>query len=102
AHPRSRRWSRISASVAERLKDQGRPLAVLSPFREGATEQARFYEGDAFYLPFSGFGAMDRGGPIVTVWDLGGLHPGSDDEPHVLGNGDEHEPEPPVRGGPRP
>jgi dolichyl-phosphate-mannose-protein mannosyltransferase len=70
-HPVLGRWSRISAALAERLKNRGRPLVVLSPFREGAADRARFYAGDAFYLPLSGLDAMVRGGPVVTVWDLG-------------------------------
>lgn len=53
-HPVLGRWSRISPALAERLKTRGRPLVVLSPFREGAADQARFYAGDAFYLPLWG------------------------------------------------
>lgn len=71
-HPVLGRWSRVPRSLRERLDERGRPLVVLSPFREGSTERAYFYPGDAFYLPFSGLAAVERGGPIVTVWDQAG------------------------------
>ena len=29
-----------------------------------------FYSADAFFVPFSGFGAVERGGPVLKVWDL--------------------------------
>jgi hypothetical protein len=69
-HPVLGRWSRISGALATRLKNRGRPLVVLSPFRAGSAAAAKFYLGDAFYLPLSGLEAMDRGGPVVTIWDM--------------------------------
>jgi dolichyl-phosphate-mannose-protein mannosyltransferase len=54
------------------LSDRARPLATFSPFRaEGRVTESCFYSGDAFYLPTCGFDAVERGGPVVTVWDLG-------------------------------
>jgi len=47
-----------------------RPLAEFRPFREGVSATPYFYVGDAFFLPFTGLRAMERGGPVVTVWAL--------------------------------
>jgi 4-amino-4-deoxy-L-arabinose transferase-like glycosyltransferase len=88
-HPFLTRWSRIPPSLRRSLERGARPLAVFDPFRERATEKPYFYPGDAFYLPFSGLGAVERGGPVITVWALS-LDP--HDELHVLGESRREEP----------
>jgi Dolichyl-phosphate-mannose-protein mannosyltransferase len=57
-------------AVLRWLEVDARPIAVFDPFSEHARVAPYFYEGDAFYLPYSGFSAVERGGPIVTVWRL--------------------------------
>jgi 4-amino-4-deoxy-L-arabinose transferase-like glycosyltransferase len=88
-HPFLTRWSRIPAPLRRWLEGRGHPLAVFDPFREGATGRPYFYPADAFYLPFSGLDAVERGGPVITVWALS-LDP--HDELHVLGEGRREEP----------
>ena len=54
------------------LTEHARMLATFSPFNvERTMNQSCFYPGDAFYLPWCDFGGVERGGPIVTIWDLG-------------------------------
>jgi hypothetical protein len=54
------------------LADHARPLATFSPFSVGGrVRESCFYSGDAFYLPSCGFERVERGGPIVTIWELG-------------------------------
>ncbi len=52
------------------LEADATPLAVFDPFRPGARTTPFFYAKDAFYVPYTGFSAVDRGGPIITVWGL--------------------------------
>lgn len=52
------------------LEDTARPLATFSPFRPGRETADCFYPGDAFYLPYCRFGALERGGPVVTIWEM--------------------------------
>jgi hypothetical protein len=60
----------VSAGLQRTLEARGRAVAVFNPFKPGSTERPYFYVDDAFYLPFAGLGAVERGGPILTVWDL--------------------------------
>ena len=54
------------------LTEHARMLATFSPFNvERTMNESCFYPGDAFYLPWCDFGGVERGGPIVTIWDLG-------------------------------
>lgn len=62
----------LSAETSKILHERGRVAASFDPFREGATEEPFFYRADTFYLPISGFSALTRGGPIVTIWELDG------------------------------
>ncbi len=68
-HPRVRFFLPTDA-VLRWLEAGATPIAVFDPFRKGARAEAVFYPGDAFYLPYAGFSAVDRGGPILTVWRL--------------------------------
>ena len=67
-HPQVR-FFHPSDAVLRWLGAEARPVAVFDPFRKGA-EDAFFFGSDAFYIPYSGFGAVERGGPIVTIWRL--------------------------------
>ena len=64
------RFSALRGEVKEWLATDARLLAVFDPFRAGARVTPFFYRDDAFYLPWSGFGAVDRGGPILRIWEL--------------------------------
>ena len=45
-------------------------MANFSPLRAGRETTDCLYPGDAFYLPYCGFGALERGGPVITIWEL--------------------------------
>jgi len=60
----------VRPGVLAYLRKRGTPVAEFSPFRPGASDVPYFYSADAFFMPFSGFGAVERGGPILEVWDL--------------------------------
>ena len=52
------------------LEEQGNPLVRFDPFRTDFRGNAYYYGADSFYLPFSGLGSVDRGGPKITIWEL--------------------------------
>jgi hypothetical protein len=62
---------RMRRDVKEWLDAEARPLVVFDPFRPGTGIRPYFYEEDSFYLPWSGLDAVERGGPIITIWELG-------------------------------
>ena len=66
---------RLGRELEAMLREEGRVLTRIDPFREDAHTQPHFFRSDAFYLPLSGFSALERGGPIVTVWQLGDAGP---------------------------
>lgn len=70
----------VRRDVLAYLEKRGAPVAEWSPFRPGSSEVPYFYPADAFFMPFSGFGAVERGGPILKVWDLERIRGGSDRE----------------------
>jgi hypothetical protein len=61
---------RMRRDVKDWLAAEARPLAVFDPFRPGTDVRPYFFEDDSFYIPWSGFDAVERGGPIVTIWEL--------------------------------
>jgi 4-amino-4-deoxy-L-arabinose transferase-like glycosyltransferase len=69
-HPSLSNYSRVSHEVRAWLEQQGEQLVVFSPFENPEPSAAIFHPSDAFYLPFSGFAAVERGGPIVRIWKL--------------------------------
>lgn len=69
-HPALRGFASVDPPLQRYLDEHARRLAEFSPFRAGATAAPYFYPGDAFYIPFTGLGAVVRGGPVVTVWAL--------------------------------
>ena len=60
----------LSNELEAMLAEKGRALIRIDPFRENPKAVPRFFADDMFYLPLSGFTAMERGGPIITVWHL--------------------------------
>jgi hypothetical protein len=63
-------FSRIHPALARWLEENGELLAAFDPYRRGARVEPFFYRADAFYIPYAGFEAVERGGPIVRIWKL--------------------------------
>jgi len=66
-------FSRIHPSLAGWLDEHGQTIAVFDPYRPyrlGAGVEPVFFRSDAFYVPFAGLDAVERGGPIVRIWKL--------------------------------
>jgi 4-amino-4-deoxy-L-arabinose transferase-like glycosyltransferase len=62
-------FSRIHPSLSRMLEEQGETVAAFNPYRESGVEPV-FYRSDAFYIPFAGLDAVERGGPIVRIWKV--------------------------------
>jgi 4-amino-4-deoxy-L-arabinose transferase-like glycosyltransferase len=69
-HPYLRLHSSLRRDVSDLLESRGRILARFDPFEPSSAVEPLFYPRDAFYLPLAGFGAVERGGPLVTIWEL--------------------------------
>jgi Dolichyl-phosphate-mannose-protein mannosyltransferase len=63
-------YGRPTDDVRAWLAANARAEVVFDPFVKASRVKPYFYSGDAFYLPYSGFDAVERGGPVITVWDL--------------------------------
>jgi hypothetical protein len=64
-------WSsRIPPNLANYLEKRGQRLAEYDPFREDFQGDVYYYSADSFYLPFTGLGSVERGGPTITIWKL--------------------------------
>ncbi|HSF17061.1 MAG TPA: phospholipid carrier-dependent glycosyltransferase [Vicinamibacteria bacterium] len=68
-HPYLSRNSHVPTELVQWLNRSATRLAIFDPFR-GNGETPVFYVRDAFYLPYTGLGAVERGGPLVTVWRI--------------------------------
>lgn len=69
-HPSLHSYSGVTERMRRYLDETAKPLVVLDPFKRPKQMEPYFYDGDAFYLPFTHLGAMERGGPILTVWEV--------------------------------
>ena len=69
-HPQLSSFASVDPKLKRYLDERARRVAEFRPFREDTTAAPYFYRGDAFFLPFTGLRAMERGGPVVTVWAL--------------------------------
>jgi 4-amino-4-deoxy-L-arabinose transferase-like glycosyltransferase len=69
-HPYLSGFSRIGEGLRDWLEAEAEPLAVFDPFRKAEDRAPYFYPHDAFYIPFTGLGAVDRGGPVVRIWRI--------------------------------
>ena len=67
----------LRPDVLASLQRRAVPVLEVSPFRADPSEPAYFFAADAFFVPFSGFDAVERGGPVVKVWDLAKVRPSS-------------------------
>ncbi len=64
-------FSRVHPLLAPWLDEHGELIAAFDPYRPyrpGA--KPIFYPSDAFYIPFAGLEAVERGGPVVRIWKL--------------------------------
>ena len=65
-------FSRMHPSLSRFLEEHGETIATFEPYRfprESGVEPV-FYRADAFYIPFAGLDAVERGGPIVRIWKI--------------------------------
>jgi len=69
-HPTLTKYSSIDPETKRLLAQTAVVRARFDPFRENGSQTPYFYFSDAFYLPLAGFDGMERGGPIVTIWEL--------------------------------
>ncbi len=69
-HRELQSFSRISPALASWLAEHGSLLGSFDPYREGVDDEPTFFQSDAFYIPYSGFAAVERGGPLVRIWKL--------------------------------
>ena len=69
-HDQLTSFSQLSPEFSGWLEANGELLAVFDPYREGSETEPVFYRADAFYIPFAGYDAVVRGGPIVKIWSL--------------------------------
>jgi hypothetical protein len=63
-------YSRPTDELRRWLAENARAVAVFDPFRQASVVKPFFYSRDAFYLPYAGFDAVERGGPVITIWAL--------------------------------
>ena len=64
-------FSRVHPEISDWLETHAMMAATFDPYVRDPTTEPFFYGSDAFYIPYSGFGAMTRGGPIISIWQLG-------------------------------
>ncbi len=62
-------FSKVHPSLSRILEERGESIATFDPYR-GSPVEPVFYRSDAFYIPFAGLDAVERGGPIVRIWKL--------------------------------
>jgi len=58
------------------LAEEWKMLVRIDPFHETSSAIPFFFRSDIFYLPMAGFDALERGGPIITVWALDAVDDG--------------------------
>jgi 4-amino-4-deoxy-L-arabinose transferase-like glycosyltransferase len=65
-------FSRIAPAMASWLERHATLLRTFDPYRDASGIEPTFFRSDAFYIPFSGFDAVERGGPVIRIWKLTG------------------------------
>ena len=63
--------SQVDPEFARQLRRHGEAAAQFTSMRGGSRSRASFEMTDAFYVPWAGFGAVDRPGPELTIYRLG-------------------------------
>ena len=61
--------SQVEPEFARQLRRQGKAAAHFIPVQ--GSSRAAFEMTDAFFLPYAGFGGVDRPGPELTIYKLG-------------------------------
>ncbi len=69
-HPDLTMFSTVHPSWHEWLAANAELLHRVDPFNRESTTKPFFFVADGFYLPYSGFEGLVRGGPIVEIWKL--------------------------------
>jgi 4-amino-4-deoxy-L-arabinose transferase-like glycosyltransferase len=69
-HPTLTSFSGVTRRMRDALAERGRARVVFDPFTPGYEGKPFYYTGDAFFIPVSELNALERGGPIVTIWEL--------------------------------
>jgi hypothetical protein len=69
-HPYLTGFSRFPDDLKDWLEAEAEPLAVFDPFSKPERSAPYFYRHDAFYIPFTGLGAVESGGPVVRIWAI--------------------------------
>jgi hypothetical protein len=62
-------WSPPIGHYRERLRRDWRERVRFDPFRAGHAKRGVYFKGDAFYLPFTALDSVERGGPLVRIWE---------------------------------
>jgi 4-amino-4-deoxy-L-arabinose transferase-like glycosyltransferase len=70
SHPYHRRASNLSPRARAWLGENAERLVALDPFRKRSDIVPYFFPRDIFYIPYDGIRAVERGGPMVTIWKL--------------------------------
>ncbi|HXV61509.1 MAG TPA: glycosyltransferase family 39 protein [Vicinamibacteria bacterium] len=65
-------FSRVAPELLEWLEAHAENVASFDPYRRESQAMPFFFGSDAFYIPYAGFEAVVRGGPLVRVWELPG------------------------------
>jgi 4-amino-4-deoxy-L-arabinose transferase-like glycosyltransferase len=68
-HPALVQYSNVTDELRAFLGERAREIATFDPFVPGDHEPY-YFSGDAFYLPFTELDSVERGGPIVRIWEL--------------------------------
>ena len=63
-------FSGVHPSLARWLEGHGELIAAFDPYSPGSPVEPVFFRADAFYIPYRGLDAVERGGPIVRIWKL--------------------------------
>jgi hypothetical protein len=64
-------FSRVHPEISAWLEMHATKAQSFDPYDRESTNDPVFFGSDAFYLPFSGFGGVTRGGPLMSIWQIG-------------------------------
>ena len=60
----------LAETMRAMLEERGKLMVSFSPFRVNTAAEPHFYPRDAFYIPLAGLSAVERGGPVVDIWEI--------------------------------
>jgi 4-amino-4-deoxy-L-arabinose transferase-like glycosyltransferase len=69
-HEQLASFSGVHPALASWLEERGELVTKFDPYRRRSRVTPRFFEADAFYIPFAGIGAVERGGPLIEIWKI--------------------------------